>query len=83
MGLPSFARYAGYSYMDSTRGGTQTRRAPEQHGAEPGPPDLGTVPLKQKKLEWATHTFEWDHAPNSARTLLHQSRLGNLLKLET
>ena len=54
MGLPSFARYAGYSYMDSTRGGTQTRRAPEQHGAEPGPPDLGTVPLKQKKLEWDT-----------------------------
>ena len=48
-GLPSFARYAGYSYMDSTRGGTQTRRAPEQHGTEPGPPDLGTVPLKQKK----------------------------------
>jgi uncharacterized Rossmann fold enzyme len=42
-----------------------------------------TTPLKQKKLEWATHTFEWDHAPNSARTLLHQSRLGNLLKLET
>jgi len=51
VGLPSFARYAGYSYMDSTRGtwGTQTRRAPEQHGAEPGAPDLGTVPLKQKK----------------------------------